>query len=92
MTHLYDGEWRSVIDLPSAQVHQLRDQGFQFGRDSQGHMQARWPLDPALTFVGEPLAYWQGEIALDCRVSLNRLRKICEERGCDFGRTVEVLR
>jgi hypothetical protein len=47
---------------------------------------------PVLNFVGEPLTYWQGEVAVNCQVSLNRLRAICAERGCDYERTVEGLR
>lgn len=47
---------------------------------------------PALTFDGIPLAYWRGEVARGCAVSLQRLAVICQERGASYETTVEGLR
>lgn len=46
----------------------------------------------ALTFDGIPRDYWRTEVALGCVVALARLRRIVEERGCDYEKTVEGLR
>jgi hypothetical protein len=51
-------------------------------------------LDPrrALTFAGIPLAYWRDEAARGTPTALARLRLLCEERGCDFERTMDYLK
>lgn len=96
--NFYDGAWRPVIDMAESALDRLRRYGFEFGADSHGHMMARWPVEPerpskpALTFTGDPLAYWRTEVALHCAVSLARLRAIVAERGADYETTVAGLR
>lgn len=34
---------------------------------------------------------WRAEIRRDCAVSLARLRRICESRGCDYAATVRAV-
>lgn len=36
--------------------------------------------------------YWKCEVSMNCRESLDRLRKICHERGCDYQKTIARLR
>jgi hypothetical protein len=45
----------------------------------------------ALTFTGIPLDYWREEVALGCVVSLSRLARICQARGCDYDKTIAGL-
>ena len=47
---------------------------------------------PALTFTGVPLEYWREEARLGCVVSLERLWRICQERGADYEKTIHQLR
>jgi hypothetical protein len=46
---------------------------------------------PALTFTGEPLAYWRDEAARGCAAALGRLREICAARGCSYDATMRGL-
>ena len=46
---------------------------------------------PALTFTGISLDYWHEEARLGCAVSLDRLRRICAERGADYEKTIAGL-
>lgn len=47
----------------------------------------------ALAFTSDIAAeYWRQEVALGCAVSLQRLAKICAERGADYEKTVEGLK
>jgi hypothetical protein len=51
------------------------------------------PTKPALAFTSDIAAeYWRQEVALDCQVSLGRLRAICQERGADFDKTIAGLK
>lgn len=48
---------------------------------------------PPLLFTNELVErYWKEEVRLKCRASLERLRKICQERNCDYQKTVALLR
>lgn len=49
------------------------------------------PAQP-LTFDGIPLDYWREEVRLGCAVSLARLRRIVDDRGADFDRTIAGLK
>lgn len=90
----YDGEWRPVTDLSFAALEKLRRKGFELGSDRYGKLMARWPIAPAapLTFSGIPLEYWQEEVRLMCEVSMDRLWRICQERGASFELTIEALK
>jgi hypothetical protein len=47
---------------------------------------------PPLTFAHSAVqAYWKGGVERNCRVSLERLRRICLERGTDYQKTVRLL-
>jgi hypothetical protein len=46
----------------------------------------------ALPLSGAPLDYWREEVRQGCAVSLDRLRRICQQRGADYDKTVEALR
>jgi hypothetical protein len=46
---------------------------------------------PALTFTGIPLDYWREEVRLGCTASLGRLRRIVEQRGADWDKTIAAL-
>ncbi len=59
--------------------------------DIQAAIEARRAPKPALTFTGIPLAYWREEVRRGCAVALARLARICEERGCDWEKTLEGL-
>ena len=93
----FDGEWRPVTDHSFKALEKLRTRGFELGSDRYGKLMARWPVAPAAPEAfpfDNPIvvAYWRDEIARDCAVALNRLRKICDQRGADYDRTVEGLR
>ena len=88
----FDGEWRPVTNTSDAALDKLRSRGFELGADDAGRLMARWPIGPALTFSGIPLAYWREEVRLGCAVSLARLRSICAERGADYDRTLAGLK
>ena len=88
----FDGEWRPVTDHSFKALEKLRTRGFELHSDRYGKLMARWPIAPALTFTGIPLDYWREEVRLDCKVSLARLRRIVEERGADYDRTIETLK
>lgn len=62
--------------------------------DIQSRLDARRVPEakPALTFTGEPLAYWREEVALGCAVSLARLRRIVSARGADYELTLKGLK
>ncbi len=45
----------------------------------------------ALTFEGIPLDYWREEVRLGCTASLGRLRRMCEQRGADYDKTIAAL-
>jgi hypothetical protein len=47
---------------------------------------------PPLTFAHPAVqAYWRGEVQRDYKVSLDRLRRICLERGTDYQKTIQLL-
>lgn len=46
----------------------------------------------ALPLSGVALDYWREEARLGCAASLDRLRRICAERGADYGKTLEALK
>ncbi len=46
---------------------------------------------PALIFTGIPLDYWREEARLGCTASLGRLRRIVEQRGADYDKTIAAL-
>ena len=58
--------------------------------DIQARLDARRVLT-AMTFTGIPLEYWRTEVALGCAASLARLRRIVEERGADYEKTLKGL-
>lgn len=94
MINYYDGTWRPVTDHSFKALEKLRTRGFELGADDAGRLMARWPIAPAapLTFSGIPLAYWREEVRLDCAVSMDRLWRICQERGASFELTVAGLK
>ncbi len=89
----FDGAWRPVLDLTETATNRLRSRGFEFGADKGGRLMARWPIAPdALTFTGIPLDYWREEVRLGCTASLDRLRRLVEQRGADYDKTIALLR
>ena len=90
----YDGAWRPVTNTTEPALARLRVRGFEFGSTGNGRLMARWPIAPAapaLTFTGIPLDYWREEVRLGCTVSLDRLRRIVEQRGGDYDKTIAAL-
>ncbi len=88
----YDGAWRPVTTTSDIALGTLRTRGFELGADQGGRLMARWPIAPAaLIFTGIPLDYWREEVRLGCTASLARLRRMVEQRGADYDKTIATL-
>ena len=82
------------LDTPAASITWLEKLPSLSLKEQQALVELKQRQGPqALTFTSQlAREYWQEEVRLDCAVSLARLRRIVESRGCDYDRTLEGLR
>lgn len=81
------------LDTPAASITWLEKLPSLSLKEQQALVELKARQGPqALTFTGIPLDYWREEVRLECAVSLARLRRIVDERGADFDRTIAGLK